>query len=110
MRIFLFAIIICFISYIHSETSTCSIEKSASSADDCKNIKLEEGFKYCCYIKVKLEGQNVNGCSPLTEDQYKNIDDYIDKTEKEEKVEIDKLDCKSYYLELCLLSLLFILL
>ena len=48
----------------------------------------------------------MNTCIPLTKEQY----DDIDKTISDIDFEVDKLDCKSYYIEFCLLSLLFFLL
>ena len=93
----------------------CSLDIKAKSFDDCKNLKLPDNYKYCCYVKLEDKDGETNGCFPLTKDQYDKIDDYIDGLAKKSKDDgdngdIKKLDCKSYYLEFCLLSMLFILL
>ncbi len=114
MKSTLFIVSLLIISYINCDHDSCG-ENKASSYDDCKNKKLGGDYKYCCYIKFEDKDGETNTCIPLKKDDYDKIDDYIDKLEKESKDEgyngsVKDLDCKSHYLELCLLSMLFILL
>ena len=102
MRNLLFIMIaILLVSCVNSKCN----EKKASSVKDCKGETLDEGYKYCCYVDAGDDGKV---CIPLTQDDYKNIKDYIKKIE-EDNIKVNKLDCKSNYLKFCLISLLVIL-
>ena len=107
MKYSLFILLILLISHISS--APCLSKTDASSSKDCKDLDPGTGFKYCCYLKGKSGGISVNMCIPLTKEAYDDIDKTIKDT-KDSKGEVDKLDCKSYYIQFCLLSLLFVLL
>ena len=85
----------------------CMAKDSASSSKDCEKLQSSRG--HCCYINGKNDEEEIKRCISLTKEEYDNIDDYIKKLENDGS-KVKDLDCKSYYLELCLLSLLFILL
>ncbi len=106
--------IILFISLILSIYSgtTCSLGNNiiASSPDDCENYEIEEGKPYCCYYKATENGKPVETCYPLTKAQYKDIDGTIDSIEEDGDITVDKLDCKSIYIELSILSFILLLL
>jgi len=97
------------ILYILSDE--CEGKESASSKKDCKDLKTD-GYK-CCFIKVKDKDGESSGCTTVSKENYDNIKDYIKKWEEEGKSEdlkIKKLDCKSIYLELSVLSFILLLL
>lgn len=72
-------------------------------SDDDKNSRYE----YCCY----LEDGDDKSCVPLTKYQYENIKDYAKIQKLTGPVSEDaKIDCKSLYLEISLLSILLLLL
>ena len=107
--IFLFLLII-EISFITS--SDCNFGDTASKAKDCEDKDLEEGseYKHCCYIKGKYNsGESVSSCVPLKESEYNDIDKTIKDYEENSKSKIDKLDCKSFYLQFGLISLVFLI-
>ena len=106
MKSYLFVLLL-LISYINSASTDCNSENtsSASSSKDWVNLEKSSDRPYCCYVKAKDEkGDDMNFCTPLTKQEY----DDIDKTIKEAEIKVDKIDCKSYYIEVCLLSLLFL--
>ena len=89
----------------------CEQKTSASSKKDCKDLQTSE-YK-CCYFKVKSNSGEESGCTSVTKTGYDNIKDYIKEWEEEDKslnVKVKKLDCKSIYLELSVLSFILILL
>ena len=115
MRTFNFYILAFLITFIFCQYK-CLLQQK-KSGKDCKALGVEEGFKHCCYAKgsYTFAGQEVtvDYCVPLTEKEYNEIDKYIEDLEKGEdgyKYSVKKIDCKSYYLTISLLSLLFILL
>lgn len=107
MRVFLLILSIFLISYINSKD--CEKVKEPSDLNDCKVAKLSGDQSHCCFAKIS--GAEVNtACVGLTNDEYKDIEKTIEEEEKKANIKIDSLDCKSYYLEFFLLSLLFLLL
>ena len=105
MKYSLFILLILLISHI---SSTPCLKEDVSSSDDCEDLDAGTG-NHCCYLKGKGEGKSVSMCYPLTKEQYDDIDKTI-KTLEDNGGKVDKLDCKSYYIQFCLLSLLFVLL
>ena len=97
-------IAILLLSWVNSKCD----EKETDSIKNCKDETLEDDKKHCCFIDA---GETFVGCVGLTEDEYKNQDDYKKKVEQagEKKVKVNKLDCNSNYLKFCLISLLVIL-
>ena len=94
-----------------NETLGCTIDTKASSSKDCKDLKAESGdYKYCCFIKGKYENEDISGCYPLKESQYNDMKQTIKDLEKKADTKVDKLDCKSFYLQLGLISLIFLIL
>ena len=84
----------------------------------CPSFTVPEGYYRCCYVKTsgKVAGQSaeIQICAPITEEIYKNIDDYIKKSKEEAKqegIEVDKIsvDCRANYLVFSLLSLILFL-
>ncbi len=104
-KIILFAsLILCILS------SECSEKTSAEKAKDCKDLKTSESDGHCCYAKGKDKaGTSVSRCISLNKSEYDQIKDYI-KTLENQGYEIKKLDCKSIYLELSVLSFILLLL
>jgi len=106
--------IILFSSLILSiySSSICSLQDQiiASSAKDCQKYEPEEGASYCCFLKGTGEnGKSVGTCTSLTKEEYKDMDGTISSYE-EEGASVDKLDCKSIYLELSILTFILLLL
>ena len=95
------------ILYILSEDE-CDQKTSASKAKDCKDLKTSDG-DHCCYLKAKNDGKEYSGCTSVSKEAYDKIKDYIKEMEKTGG-KVKKLDCKSIYLELSILSFIFLLL
>ena len=81
-----------------------------NSLDDCKKLKLDDGDKYCCFHEGKLNGKNAKICSALSQEEYDDIDGYIDKLESQHGASDLKVDCGSNYIIISLLSLIILLL
>ena len=86
-----------------------------SQKDDCKSNNLsqdekDEGAEYCCFKKDAYSSVYKDGhCKPLTKYQYKHIKDYIKTDLLAGSHEDTSIDCKSFYLEISLISLLLFL-
>ena len=102
-------IVLCLIIFTYQDCE----KRSGAKKEDCKAENLDEnsekkiGYEYCCYIE---NGDN-KSCEPLTKYQYDNIKDYAKIMKLMGPVSEDaKIDCKSLYLEISLLSILLLLL
>jgi hypothetical protein len=97
------------ILYIYSD-SACNSKTSADKAKDCKDLATSDAEDYCCYAKGKDENkQSLSRCVTITKENYNKIKDYI-KSLEDKGYEVKKLDCKSSYLELSVLSIILLLL
>jgi hypothetical protein len=104
-NIILFASLILYIL-----SSACSDKESAESSDDCKNLSTSKADGHCCFVKGKdLNKKDISRCISLEKSEYDNIKDYI-KSLENQGAEVKKLDCKSIYLELSILSFILLLL
>ena len=91
-------------------TNDC--DGSASSVEDCQKMTLGTGEYKCCLFEAEYDGGSGSYCSGLSQDEYDNIDDYIDKAEENAGLadyELD-IDCSSNYLIISLLSLILLIL
>ena len=101
--------IILFVSIILSIYSD-NCGGKADSRKDCDKLDKLTGYPYCCFIKGKDQnGDEAKICMPLTQANYDNIKDYK-KSLEDGGAKIKKIDCKSIYLELSILSFIFLLL
>lgn len=106
MKFYQIILFVSLILYIYSEDKECGGD--ASSAKDCKDLKVEEGY-HCCYVKGKQNNKEVSMCIPVSQAHYDKIKDYI-KELKDGGAEVKKLDCKSYYLKFSILSFILLFL
>ena len=119
MKIFTFLLLCSIIIFINTADSDKDCTgASASSAKDCKDLKVEDG-NHCCYYKIKGEvlGTKLDNefCIEITDTQYDNIDDYIDESKDETKksggkISELKIDCNSSFLTNSLLGIILFLL
>ena len=109
-----FVQIIALLYLISFTYQSCS---SYTQKDDCKaeNLgdteKKDYGKEYCCFAKDANDQSYKDGkCIALTKYQYKHIKDFIKYQILNEGAHEDSsIDCKSFYLEISLLSLLLFL-
>ena len=126
MKAFYLFLIALFIQQCSSK-DYCRKVSNPTSAKDCYEAELEEGYYKCCLMDVKTKGQNEEkGCYSLKKEEYDNINEFKEKMKKEaekEGVVVEKLeiDCNttptptptpniSKYLVLSVISLLLFLL
>ena len=107
-KIILFSSLI--LSIYSRNDCTLDIDLEASSPKDCEKLELVEGTTYCCFLKGTVGGTKTGACISLGKAEYKDIDGTIDLIEEDGFIKVDKLDCKSIYLELSILSFIFLLL
>ena len=119
MKIFTFLLLCSIIIFIKAADSDKDCYgASASSAKDCKDLKLSGSGNHCCYSEAKYE---INGktekqkiCVELTDEEYNNIDDYIDASKEAAKTYIKvkdlSVDCNSSFLTNSLLGIILFLL
>ena len=129
MKLFTSLLIFALISSTFS-AQLCDGSISGSSYNECKNYALPEGqnYKYCCYLHasavIQEKKEVINSCGPITEEQYKNIDELCaqEKKRMEEQGAKDvvvELDCGQKttpvpastggYIQSSILALLFLL-
>ena len=93
------------------ESKACSILAASTGVEDCnsrKDAKDKTQFA-CCLAKFKLGGKSLQSCISLSEDQYDDIDETIEKAKKEGSLEELDIDCNSNYIILSLISLILLL-
>ena len=102
---------------------------SASKGDDCKDRTINDDDKnkkyktHCCYVTydqhkyinrpINDQGKYVGiegSCTTLTDVQYNHINDLIKHYENVEGFTNVQIDCKSYYLQLGIISILLLIL
>ena len=88
-----------------------SLKKKWKADNFSDTEKKDYGKEYCCFVKNANDQDNKDGaCLALTKYQYKHIKDYIKYQILNEGAHEDySIDCKSFYLEISLLSLLLFL-
>lgn len=93
-------------------STKCLDPTKPSKAEDCNNRELDSGEYYrCCFIEAEMKGVESKTCLPLSKEEYDDIGDYIDKSEKAAKdmgvdVEDYSIDCGSNYIVISILSLI----
>ena len=122
MKIFTFLLLCSIIIFINAQDSNnyCIFGMPASSSKDCKDLKVSGSGNHCCYYKIK--GENEKGkteeyktCLEITDEEYNNIDDYIDDRKDAAKKSGGKvkdldIDCYSSFLTNSLLGIILFLL
>ena len=116
MKIYQLLLILLIINYIYSESVSCSNTHNPTQ-ERCKAAlypeDLERGYKYCCFVRYKELGDNEEKteCEPITEYQYKNIDEYV-KFYKLFEIKSDdfNIECGSNFFKFSFLSLILLLL
>ena len=88
----------------------CLKDATASKGDDCKDLEITSLDYHCCYVKGKINNEVINSCVEIKPWEYKDLKKYIEDMNKESVNAIEGIDCESIYLQLSLISLLFLLL
>ena len=91
------------------------IRKDEHCEERTTSYELSENNAYrCCYMKYSVDSKNyeayVHTCILITQNQYNNIEDYIERYEDQHNLIDLKIDCSSFYLQFGLLFILMFLL
>ena len=112
VKYYIILIILLSINYVHNQTLDDCEGASATTVSEC-NEKISQELKnsdyHCCLQQGKKDGVKKSMCTYLTDEAYKDIKDHIGDLE-DAGYEDASIDCKSYYLQLGILSLLLFLL
>ena len=112
VKYYILLIILLSISYVQSQESKKCEEVVASTVDECRD-KISQEYKnsgyHCCLQKGTKDGVQKSICRYLTEEDYADIKDYIGDIKDGGYTDVS-VDCKSYYLQLGILSLFLFLL
>ena len=111
-KCYILLILLCSVIFVYSTTLKDCDGIKASSTYDCVDLYSQsdrEGGYYCCYEKAKKNGVSKSECVMLLEDEYDDIKNYIGNIKDQGFTDVS-VDCKSFYLQLGVLSLLLILL
>ena len=116
MKIYQVLLILLCINYIYSVTVDCRRVENPSKETCNAGLSEEDkerGYKYCCFVRYKELGDNEEKteCEPITEYQYKNIDEYV-KFYKLFEIKSDdfNIECGSNFFKFSFLSLILLLL
>ena len=109
MKIYQILIILSLIIFIKN-IEFCDLVVSATGPEDCKNLLKASYVNYCCFFKGKWKGQDYSACMDITPIRYNEMDDYIKEMNSQNGYKIEKIDCKSYYVQLGIMYLFFFLL
>ena len=69
-------------------------DKQGFSKDFCRSLAVE-GYKKCCMIKYRTDGNTYYNCIELTATEFNDIDDAIYNYGKNRGIEIKSLECDS---------------
>ena len=109
----IYQILICAILIFYVQ-NTCLTDSGINKASDCHSRELspyeKESNKYCCYLYTSRNGVEGKECVTASIDEYNNIDSTITTYQGFFSITVKSFDCKSAYLQIGLLSLLFFLL
>ena len=96
--------------FISSSTINPCYWVDAQSINDCKDLGRTSEEYHCCLFTCKYDGysERFKYCNEITSEQYSNIKQTMKDLAESDYV-IEQLYCKSFYLQLSLLSLLFLL-
>ena len=106
--------LIIFTSLVICILNSCYKDTDISRASHCTSRSLDAGEKllgqkYCCYFYTKNGNDVDKKCVGITQSRYDDILSYIESYEQTWGVTVMSLDCKSSYLQIGLLGLLFLL-
>ena len=79
-------IVILFLHFIRGEL--CDKE-NVNVVSDCKGLEPEEGDYQCCFFEIIYEGITERYCSSVTNEEYSNLDNLIEKFDSDKDVLID---------------------
>ncbi len=106
----IYQIIILLVSLLYINSSSDCNDIENPSRTECRTYTSADDGEYCCYYKVKYQGNTYTRCLLLDKTEKDDINKFIDQLEKEDDVSVKSLDCKSSFIELGLFSLIFLLL
>ena len=100
--------------FIYIKSDCFEASSSLKRYKDCTErvlnyLELLAGGKYCCYAYGYDGNKDVRKCIPITLNQYENMEDTINFYQKLYAFNIKGFDCKSSYIQIGLLGLLFLL-
>ena len=108
----IYQILICAILIFYVQ-NTCQVDSGINKASDCHSRELspdeQKRNKYCCYLYYTHNGEEGKECVTASIDEYNNIDSTITTYQGFFSITVKSFDCKSAYLQIGLLSLLFFL-
>ena len=110
VKCYVLLILLCSIIFVKTKSDCDGI--AASSTNECVDKFSQEdrdGGYYCCFAKAKKNGVSKSECMSLIEEEVDDLDNYIGLLEEQGYTDVS-VNCKSFYLQLGLLSLLLILL
>ena len=98
--------------YIQNECTSTSNIKSRSDCNTRYMSLIEEGLgkKYCCYVYGVNGNEEHKRCTPISQNEYNNMTTTINFYQKLYSYNIKSFHCKSSYIQIGLLGLLFLLL
>lgn len=105
MKIFQLIFLLVLIIFTYQKDCDDFDKKEECKAENLSSDDKKAGKEYCCFYK----NDDDSGCTSLTKYQYKHMKDYVKYNKLNGNREDATIDCKSFYLEISILIVLFIL-
>ena len=102
-KLILLALLFLSINVINGTDCEQGNGQGGDSEETCALLKLSGDKTHCCLIVS--ENNNINGCRPLTDDQYENIKRYKDYLRTEYKDDDLGIECSSKFISIQLLAI-----
>ena len=106
-------ILLLIISYFDLSNGSSDCAGETNSAKECRALLTEEdeedGFK-CCLVKGTKNRVEVSECQEYDEESYQDLDAFKQYLTNEKNIQNPEVNCKSYYLQFTLLTLILFLL
>ena len=113
MKNYKIIILLISVTYIYSQCFSFDYVFNKTKWFEAKFSEDEKklGYSNCCYYSFRhlSDDYDTNVCIGLYKEQFDDINKFILTTEEEQEVVINSVDCKSLYIKLGIISLIYIL-
>ena len=109
MKFVQFIIFLSIILFIKS-ANFCNSDITATKPSDCTDLRRSSEYHFCCYFEGTWGGvANKKSCIDLSPVRKDEVINYIEIINKETGYHIDKIICKSIFIKVNFVFLLFLL-
>ena len=99
MKIYPFLILLSLILYIQNQCEKedeITVKKEECYKRPLSKDEKDEGDKYCCYVKLEVEGIPFEMCGAVTEEDLTNIEEKVKNIEADGEGVVKAIDCEGH--------------